>query len=143
MQRILQNPEATGRIVEWALELSRFGLKFGSTSTIQSRAVVEFITEWTPTPDGEAIETVVPGKESPQEWIMYFDGVFSLQGAGADVLLVAPTGEHLKYVIQMHFPQEKATIKVHDPYLGRFLTKDNCLQLFFVRGRRPLRNELC
>jgi hypothetical protein len=25
------------------------------------------------------------------------------------VLLVAPTGEHLKYVVQMHFPREKAT----------------------------------
>ena len=32
LQRILRNPEATGRIVEWALELSSFGLKFESTS---------------------------------------------------------------------------------------------------------------
>jgi ribonuclease HI len=65
--------------------------------------------EWTPTPDEEVLETVIPGKEAPQEWIMYFDGAFSLQGAGAGVLLVAPTGEHLKYVVQMHFPWEKAT----------------------------------
>ena len=40
---------------------------------------------------------------------MYFDGAFSLQGAGAGVLLVAPTGEHLKYVVQMHFPREMST----------------------------------
>ena len=40
---------------------------------------------------------------------MYFDGAFSLQGAGAGVLLIAPTGEHLKYVVQMHFPREKST----------------------------------
>src|SRR3954468_25003359 len=45
LKRILQNPEATGMIVEWALELSRFGLKFESTSTIKSRALVEFIEE--------------------------------------------------------------------------------------------------
>ena len=63
----------------------------------------EFIAEWTPTPDEEVTETVVPGKESPQEWIMYFDGAFSLQGAGVGVLLVAPSREHLKYVVQMHF----------------------------------------
>jgi ribonuclease HI len=25
------------------------------------------------------------------------------------VLLIAPTGEHLKYVLQMHFPRELAT----------------------------------
>src|SRR5215216_881503 len=104
LQRILRNPKATGRIVEWALELSIFGLMFESTSTIQSRALAEFIAEWTPTPDEEVLETIIPGKEAPQEWIMYFDGAFSPQGAGAGVLLVAPTGEHLKYIVQMHFP---------------------------------------
>ena len=76
--------------MEWALELSNFGLKFESTSTIQSRALAEFIAEWTPTPDEEVTETALPGKESPQEWIMYFDGTFSLKGAGASVLLVTP-----------------------------------------------------
>ena len=98
-----------GRIVEWALELSSFGLKFESTSTIQSRALAEFITEWTPTPDEEVTETALPDQESPQEWIMYFDGAFSLQGAGASMLLVAPSGENLKYAVQMHFAREEAT----------------------------------
>ena len=92
LQKILRNPEATCRIVEWALELSSFGFKFESTSTIQSRALAEFIAEWTPTPDEEVTETVVPGKESPQEWIMYFGGAFSLQSAGVGLLLVAPSG---------------------------------------------------
>src|SRR3954463_10449645 len=82
LQQILHNPEATGKIVEWALDLSSFGLKFESTSMIQSRALAKFIAEWTPTPDEEVIETVFPGKESPQEWIMYFDSAFFLQGAG-------------------------------------------------------------
>ena len=55
------------------------------------------------------METIIPGKEAPQEWIMYFDGAFSLQGVGVGVLLVAPSGEHLKYVVQMHISQEEAT----------------------------------
>ena len=78
--------------MEWALELSSFALKFESTSTIQSRALAEFIAEWTPTPDDEAPETILPGKETPKDWIMYFDGAFSLRGAGAGALLVVPTG---------------------------------------------------
>ena len=57
----------------------------------------------------EVQETTLPGKETSRNWIMYFDGVFLLQGAGAGVLLVAPTGEHLKYVTQMHFPREMST----------------------------------
>ena len=61
------------------------------------------------TPEEEVQETALPGKETSHNWVMYFDGAFSLQGAGAGVLLVAPTGEHLKYVIQMHFPREMST----------------------------------
>ena len=53
LERILHNPDATGRIVEWALELSSFGLKFESTSMIQSRVLAEFVAEWTSTPDEE------------------------------------------------------------------------------------------
>ena len=67
LQRILRNSEATGRIVEWALELSSFGLKFESTSIIYSRALADFIAEWTPTPDEEVLETVTLGKVGPQE----------------------------------------------------------------------------
>ena len=92
LQRILRNPEATGRIVEWALELSSFGLKFVSTSTIQSRALAEFIAEWMPTPDEEVIETVIPGKESPQEWIMYFDGALSCKVQELACFLLPPPG---------------------------------------------------
>ena len=91
------------------MELSSFGVKFESMSMIQSRALAEFIAEWTPTPDEDVTETVIPSKESPQEWIMYFDGAFSLQGAGAGMLLVAPSWEHLKYAVQIHFAREEAT----------------------------------
>ena len=91
------------------MELSSFGLKFESTSTIQSRVLAEFIAEWTSTPDEEIQETTLLGKETTSDWIMYFDGAFSLQGAGAGVLLVAPTGDYLKYVIQLHFPCEMST----------------------------------
>ena len=71
--------------------------------------MAEFVVEWTLTPDEEVQETTLPGKETSRNWIMYFDGAFSLQGADTGVLLVAPTGEHLKYVMQMHFPREMST----------------------------------
>ena len=70
----------------------------------QSRVLAEFIAEWTSTPDEKVLETTLPDKETSHDWIMYFDGAFSLQGTGAGVLLVAPTEEHLKYVVLMHFP---------------------------------------
>jgi ribonuclease HI len=32
---------------------------------------------------------------------MYFDGSLNLEGAGAGALLISPTGEQLKYVLQI------------------------------------------
>jgi ribonuclease HI len=32
---------------------------------------------------------------------MYFDGSLKLEGAGARVLLISPTGEQLKYALQI------------------------------------------
>jgi ribonuclease HI len=40
---------------------------------------------------------------------MYFDGDSSLEGEGAGLLLVSPTGDHLKYVVQLAFSREDST----------------------------------
>jgi hypothetical protein len=32
---------------------------------------------------------------------MYFDGTLKLEGTGVGVLLISPTGEQLKYVLQI------------------------------------------
>jgi ribonuclease HI len=35
---------------------------------------------------------------------MYLDGSLKLQGAGAEILFIAPGGEQLKYALQLLFP---------------------------------------
>ena len=92
LQRIFRNPEATGRIVEWALELSSFGLKFESTSTVYSRALAAFIAEWTPTPDEELTETVVQGKESPQNGLCILMVPFPYKVRGLACFFLPPPG---------------------------------------------------
>jgi ribonuclease HI len=34
---------------------------------------------------------------------MYFESSLNLEGAGADVLFISPHGDHLKYVLQIHY----------------------------------------
>ena len=73
--------------------------------------------------------------------IMYFDGAFSLQGAGAGVLLVAPTGEHLKYVIQMYFPREMSTnntVEYKGLLAGLRIAADLGVKKLIVRGDSQL-----
>ncbi len=91
---ILRNQDATGRISKWAVELGALTIDFKPRTAIKSQALVDFMAEWRenqlPTP------TV-----RPEHWVMYFDGSLNLEGAGAGVLLISPTGEQLKYVLQI------------------------------------------
>jgi ribonuclease HI len=35
---------------------------------------------------------------------MYFDGPLMKTGAGASLLFISPLGEHVRYVLRLHFP---------------------------------------
>jgi hypothetical protein len=108
--RVLHNHSAIGCIAEWAMELSSFDLHFAAATAIKSQAMADFIAEWTEVPiQEEEPHSTLPGKEDPKCCVMYFDGAFSIEGAGAGMLLVPPTGDHLKYVIELAFSREDAT----------------------------------
>jgi ribonuclease HI len=91
---MLRNQDATGRISKWAVELGALNIDFKPRTVIKSQALVDFMAEWrenqlsTPT-------------ERPEHWVMYFDDSLKLEAAGEGVLLISPTGEQLKYVLQI------------------------------------------
>jgi hypothetical protein len=64
---------------------------------IKSQALTCFIAEWSNS-DLWGID------ELPDHWVMYFDGSYTLKGAGAGVVLIPPEGDILKYAIQLEFP---------------------------------------
>jgi hypothetical protein len=35
--------------------------------------------------------------ELPDHWVMYFDGSYTLKGVEADIMLIPPEGDALKY----------------------------------------------
>jgi hypothetical protein len=92
------------------MELLGFDLHFTGAEVIKSQVLADFVAEWTevPLPEEEPV-SCLPGKEDPGCWVMYFDGAFSLEGVGAGVLMVSPTGEHLKYVVHRAFSHEDST----------------------------------
>src|SRR6266542_3325918 len=94
---ILHNRDTTGRITKWAVELGAFELTFQPRTAIKSQALVNFIAEWT--------EVQTPTiSEKLEYWSMYFDGSLTIEGAGAGIVFISPTGERLKYILQIHFP---------------------------------------
>jgi ribonuclease HI len=91
---ILRNQDATGRISKWAVELGTLNIDFKPRTAIKSQSLVDFRAEWREnqllTPTGRR-----------EYWVMYFDSSLKLEGAGAGVLLISPTGEQLKYILQI------------------------------------------
>jgi hypothetical protein len=47
LETILRNPNVTGRVAEWAVELQPFEISFETTKVIKSKALAEFTAEWT------------------------------------------------------------------------------------------------
>jgi ribonuclease HI len=93
---IIRNCDANGHIVKWSVELGEFDIEFFPWQAIKSQILTDFVSEWTEI-------QMPPPKERPEHWIMYFDGALNLKGAGADILLISPQKERLKYVLQIHY----------------------------------------
>jgi hypothetical protein len=45
LETILRNPNVTGRVAEWAMELQPFKISFKTTKVIKSKALAEFTAE--------------------------------------------------------------------------------------------------
>jgi hypothetical protein len=84
---------------------------------IKSQALTIFIAEWT--------DLGLRGiDELPDDWVMYFNGPYTLKGAGADVVLIPPKGDILKYVIQLEFLAINNITEYEELVTGLRLAKD-------------------
>ena len=85
--------------------MQAFDLEFSTTRVIKGVVIADFVGEWTFAPELEAGEnqSLSPGSEAPDGWVVYFDGAFSRQGAGAGAVLISPTQDKLYYVVQLCF----------------------------------------
>jgi hypothetical protein len=93
LEIILRNPNVTGRVAEWAVELQPFEISFKATKVIKSKALAEFTIEWTDpfTDEPPEAESMLSGEEAPSLWVMHFDGAFNLPGMGASIVLTSPS----------------------------------------------------
>ena len=48
MKQVLHKPETSGRLMKWALELSKFDIKYKPTTAIKGQVLADFVMEFTP-----------------------------------------------------------------------------------------------
>src|SRR6185437_1224060 len=94
---IVRNRKAESRIAKWSVELMGETLTYAPRKAINSQILAVFVAEWT--------DTQLPPPQIQVECsTMYFDGSVMKTGAGAGLLFISPLGEHMWYVIRLHFP---------------------------------------
>jgi ribonuclease HI len=98
LSNVLNNPEATGRVSLWGIELSPLDIMYEKRKAIKSQMLPDFTEEWL------VLQNTGPPDLS-SVWTMYFDGSKRVQGAGVGVFLISPQGDKLKYVLRMSFSQ--------------------------------------
>jgi ribonuclease HI len=55
---------------------------------------------------------------------MYFDGSYTLKGAGASIVLIPPDGDMVKYAIQIEFPATNNIAEYEGLVTGLRLAKE-------------------
>jgi hypothetical protein len=115
--RVLQSKEAMGRITQWAVEIGQYDIEFVPRWATKSQALADFIAEWT----DSGLRDI---DDLPDHWVMYFDGSYTLKGAGAGVMLIPPEGDMLKYTIQIEFPTTNNTTEYEGVVTGLRLAKE-------------------
>jgi ribonuclease HI len=84
---------------------------------IKSQALTDFIAEWS--------DSGLRGiDELPDHWVMYFDGSYTLKGAGVGVVLIPTEGDVLKYAIQLEFSTTNNIVEYEGLVNGLRLAKD-------------------
>ena len=86
----MNKPEATGRMVQWAIELSQFDIEYHPRTTIKAQTLADFIAEFT-LPDEDKITDEV------DRWTIQIDGSSAQKKRGVGVVITTPDGEVLKY----------------------------------------------
>jgi ribonuclease HI len=106
-------------------------MEFVPRRVIKSQALTDFIAEW--------IDSGLGGiDELSDHWVMYFNGSYTLKGAGAGVVHIPPEGDILKYAVQFEFLATNSIAEYEGLVTDLRLAKDLSIQQVLIRGDSQL-----
>ena len=104
-KKAMNKSEAARWLIQWAIELSEFDIKYQPKSAIKAHALANFIAEFTPN-HGDLDE----GNEN-KTWVIYVDGSSTLYTGWIGVILKSPEGDKLKYVAHLQYQTTNNEVK--------------------------------
>ena len=96
LKKAMSKLEAAGRLIQWAVELNEFDIKYQSRHAIKDQALADFIAEFTSSHND--LEVV-----QDKKWIIHVDGSFTQHAGGIGVVLQSPEGDRLTYKVRLQY----------------------------------------
>ena len=93
IRKVMNRIDVAGRLVQWAIELGQFDIEYWPQVVIKAQVLADFIVEFTYPQEEEETQK--------KTWTVQIDGSATKKVRGADVVLISPEGEILKYVIRL------------------------------------------
>ncbi|XP_059436632.1 uncharacterized protein LOC132169649 [Corylus avellana] len=96
LKKVLRKLDLSGRLVNWAIEISEFDIHFISRNAVKGQALADFVAEFTNIQDQE---------DWPKErtWVIYVDGSSTKRNGGAGVVIITLNGRELKSSLRLEF----------------------------------------
>ena len=85
MKQVLHKPETSRRLMKWALELSKFDIRYKPKNTIKGQVLADFVKEFTPT---KLVEDMRATPNLPI-WKLSVDEAANAQGSGVGLILTS------------------------------------------------------
>ena len=83
-------------MIQWAVELSEFDIKYLPRHAIKAQALADFIAEFTLShSESEVVEV--------KKWVIHVDGLSTQHAGGIGVVLQSPEGDKLTYKVRLQY----------------------------------------
>ena len=132
LKKAMNKLEAVGRLIQWAIELSEFDIRYQPRNAIKAQVLVDFIAEFTPS-HGDLDEI-----EGNKTWVIHVDGSSTLHAGGIGVVLKSPEADKLKHKVHLHYQTTNNEAEYEALLKGLELTKSLGAESVLVQGDSQL-----
>ena len=124
--------EGVGRLIQWAVELNEFDIRYQPRHAIKGQALADFIAEFTSNYDD------LDKTENSKKWAIHVDGSSTQHAGGIGVVLQSPEGDKLKHKVRLQYQTTNNEVDYETLLKGLELAKSVEAKSILVLGDSQL-----
>ena len=128
LKKAINKLKAAGRLIQWAVELSEFDVRYQPRNAIKAQVLADFIAEFTPSHDN------LDEMEGSKKWVVHVDGLSTQQVGGIGVVLQSPEGDKMKHKVCLQYQTTNNKVEYEAIFKGLELARSVQVELILVLG---------